>query len=631
MKSGSKLLSVVLLFVALILANYLASSVPFRIDATAGKIYTLSHGSKALIAKIEEPVEFDFYFSRSINTLPIALKDYANRVLEMLRQYVRAGDGKIVLKVIDPKPDTAQEDAATAAGVKPQIWPDSNQKFYFGLVAIQADHQKVIPAFTIDRERFLEYDISQLLYQVQQVTRPKLGLLTSLPLQGQMNYMAMQSGQMPQNQYVVDQWQKTYDLVTVDPTASTLPDDLDVLAIIQPEHLSPKLEYAIDQFLLSGKPVFIAVDPSSRYFRTHENRMAMMGGAANNVSSDLPRLFKAWDINYDPDEVVGDLDNAASVQISLGNIVRYPVWLDLPAQSFNATALPTSELQSMLMVESGSLSLQPGAKGLTFTPLITSSAQSGVIPSVMLSAMSPEKLAGDIKPTGPKVLAALIQGRFHTAFPDGPPAGKSGAAKKGSASSATRTAPPGLQESKTKSTLIVVADTDWLLDEYSVRKLNFLGVSAAEPLNDNLMFAGNAMDFLSGSPDLISIRGKGVSLRPFTVVHNMEVVAQQKYQQQLDALEDNLRQVQSQLSTLEGKKSSSGELVATPQMTKAIEALRAQQAKFRTERRKIQRTLREGIEALENRLLMLNLFSTPLLVALFGVWFYFRRRKQPTA
>ncbi len=630
MKSGPKLLAIVLLFVGLVLVNYLASSVPARIDATAEKIYTLSPGSKALLAKLEDPVELDFYFSRSDRTLPIALKNYAARVREMLRQYVRASRGKITLHVIDPKPDTSEEDQATAAGISPQMGPDSSQKFYLGLVAIQADQQKVLPAFTMDREQYLEYDISQLLYEVQLLHRRKLGLLTSLPLQGQMNYAAMQSGQMPENQFVISEWQKTYDIVPVEATADQLPSDLDVLAIIHPEQVSPKLAYAIDQFLLSGKPVFIAVDPSSRYFLRHGGQAAMYGGSAPNVSSDLPDLFKGWGIDYDPQNVVGDPDTAASVQVSPGNVARLPDWLDLTAANFNATALPTSQLDSILMVDAGSFSLRPASK-LTLTPLIESSAASGVIPTMALSMTPPENLGRDLKPSGKKILAALIEGKFPTAFPDGPPETKPADATKPGATPAAQKGPaaaPDLKQSATKSTLLLVADTDWLLDDYSVRKINILGTVAAEPLDDNLAFASNSLDFLSGSPDLISIRGKGSSLRPFVVVHDMEVKAQQKYQQQLDALEKELDQVQSQLTSLEGRKNDSGRLVATPEMAKSIEKLRVEQAKFRAERRDIRKTLREGIEALENRLLVLNLFSTPLLVGLFGGWFYWRRRRQ---
>jgi ABC-type uncharacterized transport system involved in gliding motility auxiliary subunit len=636
MKSATRLLSVALLFAGLILVNYLASSIPVRLDATAEKIYTLSPGTRALLAKIEEPVQLDFYFSRSERTLPIALKNYAERVREMLRQYVRAAHGRITLNVIDPKPDTPEEEKATAAGISAQTWPATGEQFYFGLVAVEAEQQKVIPALTADREQFLEYDLSQLLYQTQQLDRRKLGLLTSLPLQGQMDFTAMQSGRMPQSQLVVSEWEKTFDLVAVEPSADSLPPNLDVLAIIHPQNLSKKLEFAIDQFLLAGKPVFLALDPSSRYFRSRGNQMAMMGGPQPNVSSDLPDLLKGWGIAYDSQNVVGDPETATPVQVAPGNIVRYPIWLSLARDSFNSTALPTSQLESMLLIEAGSFALKDGT-GLTFMPLIQSSASSGDLPGMMLSMSQPDELGRQITASGRKTLAALIQGRFKSAFPDGPPADEkpvdaaSKDKKPDTAAGENPNSKPktqNLRESSAKSTLLLIADTDWLFDDYSVRKYNFLGVAAAEPLNDNLDFASNALEFLSGSQDLISIRGKGTSLRPFKVVHDMEVKAQQKYQEQLTALEAQLTKVEGQLTELEGKKTEGGRLVATPEMTKAIEDFRRQQVKLRAERREIRKSLREGIEALENRLLILNLLATPVLVGGFGLWFYYRRRQR---
>ena len=636
MKSATRLLSVALLFAGLILVNYLASSIPVRLDATAEKIYTLSPGTRALLVKIEEPVQLDFYFSRSARTLPIALKNYAGRVQEMLRQYVRAAHGRITLNVIDPKPDTPEEEKATAAGISPQTWPATGGQFYFGLVAVEAEQQKVIPALTADREQFLEYDLSQLLYQTQQLDRRKLGFLTSLPLQGQMDFMSMQSGRMPQSQLVVSEWEKTFDLVTVEPSADSLPANLDVLAIIHPQNLSRKLEFAIDQFLLSGKPVFLALDPSSRYFRSRGNQMAMMGGPQPNVASDLPDLLKGWGIAYDSQNVVGDPENATPVQVAPGNVVRYPIWLSLARDSFNSTALPTSQLESMLLIEAGSFALKEGT-GLTFMPLIQSSAASGDLPGMMLSMSQPDELGRQITASGRKTLAALIQGKFKSAFPDGPPADEKPAdaaakdKKPDTATGETQASKPktqNLKASSAKSTLLLISDTDWLFDDYSVRKYNFLGVAAAEPLNDNLDFASNALEFLSGSQDLISIRGKGTSLRPFKVVHDMEVKAQQKYQEQLTALEAQLTKVEGQLTELEGKKTEGGRLVATPEMTRAIEDFRRQQVKLRAERREIRKSLREGIEALENRLLILNLLATPVLVGGFGLWFYYRRRQR---
>jgi ABC-type uncharacterized transport system involved in gliding motility auxiliary subunit len=625
MKIGRKTLAVLLLFAGLVLVNFLASRLPWRIDATADSIYTLSPGTKAILNKIEEPITLDFYFSRDADGVPIAYKNYAARVEEMLQQYRRAARGHLTLNVIDPKPDTPAEDQAASAGIQPQQLP-TGEKFYFGLVAIQADQQKAIPNFTPQREPFLEYDLSEAIYRVQQLDKRKLGLITPLPLQGKYDMAAMQSGRMPQSQFVIDEWSQTYDIVPVEATATSLPDDLDVLAIVHPEDLTPRLRFAIDQFLLSGKPVFLAVDPSSQYFKHQGGQAAMYGMPPSNTSSDLPVMLKAYGIDYDPTQVVGDLLNGTQVQGPDGGVVNYPVWPTLTRDGFNPKTLPTAQLNSMLVIEAGSLKQHPGGK-LTFTPLVSTSAQTGDVPAAMLQSGSPDAVSRQITPTGKKVIAALITGQFTTAFPDGAPKETKTDADKSDPPKPAQTAgSPALKQSKTTSTLIVVADTDWLFDDYSVRKYSFFGQSAAEPINDNLAFAANSLDFLGGSDDLLSIRGKGNSIRPFTVVQQMQVAAQRKYQEQLDGLESRLSEVQSKLSALQSKQTDDKQLIASPEVAKTIADFQKQEAGMRTERRGIRAALREDIETLGNRLFLINLLASPLLVAAFGWWFYRRRR-----
>jgi ABC-type uncharacterized transport system involved in gliding motility auxiliary subunit len=614
MSSTSKTIAIALLLVGLVLVNYLASAIPFRYDATAEKIYTLSPGTKALLAKISEPTTLDLYFSSEASGQYVEYKNYAERVQEMLRQYARASGGKITLNVIDPEPDTPEEEKATAAGIEPQTIPNGGQ-FYFGLVATQADQQKVIGALNPEREQFLEYDVSELIYGVGQVDKKKLGLITSLPLQGTPG-MPMMGQQGTEGQYVVSEWEDTYQVVPVDATATDLPAGLDVLAVVHPENLTPKLQFAIDQFLLAGKPVFLAVDPSSAYFKRQGGQDAMMGAPQPNTSSDLPQLLAGWGISYDPQIVVGDPENAREVVLPDHSTMHYPVWLDLTEGNFNATALPTAQLGSALFIEAGSVAARAGTS-FTFTPLIQTSDKAGTISAAALQFAQPEDVARQITASGKKTIAALVTGKFKTAFPDGAP----------DPAAAKAPAADFLKESKASSLLIVVADTDWLFDEYSIHKYDFMGQAAAEPFNDNLAFAANSLDYLAGSRDLISIRGKGNSVRTFTVVKQMETDAEEKYKEKLTALEARINEVQSKLAELQGKKGDDGgKLLASPEATRAIEDFQKQESAMRAERRAIRLSLRQGIDSLENRLLLVNLLATPLLVCAFGLWFY-RKRK----
>ncbi len=617
MKIGRHSLLLALLLLGLICVNYLASALPFRFDTTEESLYTLSPGTHSLLAKINEPVQVTFYFSRSNETLPTTYKNYATRIQEMLRQYVRASGGLVQLTVVDPKPDTPEEEKATAAGLSPQLLP-TGEKIYFGLVATQADQQKAIAAFTPQREPFLEYDLSQLLFSVQQVTRPRLGLLTSLPLQGT-PAMPMARRPAQPGQFVASEWAQSFEIVPVEASASELPANLDVLAVLHPQGLSPQLEYAIDQFILSGKPTLLAVDPASQFFKRQQNPM-MMGGPQPGASSDLPALFRGYGVEYSSQDLVGDLRLATQVQTGAGGIVRYPIWLSLDKGAFQASTLATAQLNTMLLVESGALTVKPGPD-IVVTPLLQTSDDAGMLPAMTAGFAPPESLANQVKPEGRKALAVLIQGKLKSAFPAGAPA-----PSPATDAPTPPPAPAGLQESTTRSSVVIIADTDWLLDDYSVRRMNFLGTSAAEPLNDNLAFGSNILELLAGSQDLLTLRGKGSSQRPFLVVKEMEFAANQRYQVKLQELEDRLAKVQSQLSELQTQKAPGNKLVATPEVQKAIEDFRKQEASMRAERREIRKALREDIEALGNRLLLLNLFFAPFALTLFAFWFQRQRR-----
>ncbi len=629
MKFGKKTLAVVLLVAALVLINYLASAARLRVDLTAEQTYTLSPGTRALLAKVEEPITLQFYFTRSLRDNPRVsyIKNYATRVEELLRQYVAASGGKLKLVVIDPKPDTPEEEAATRARVTGQPLGDG-EKLFFGLVATQADQEKTIEFFSPQREPFLEFDISKLIHTVQLVSKPKLGLVTSLPLRAPAFNMPGMPRQQ-QGQVVAAEWEQSFEIVEVQATATELPAGLDALAVIHPQGVSEQLQFAIDQFVLGGKPLFLAVDPSSRHFATQGRQMSMYGQPAQNISSDLPRLLAAWGVAFDTKRVVGDLDRAYLVQTQNGT-ASFPAWLDIGPENLSRDFLPASDLTSLLFLEAGGFTLTPPT-GLEALPVVQTGTRSGEIDAMLMQFGQAAEVCRQVKPDGKKrTVAALLRGTFKTAFPEGAPKAAAPAKPDDAAAPKPAESTPevaALKESKQPGTVFLVGDTDWLLDEASLDP-RYLRAGIAYPINGNLSFATNALEFLGGSRDLISLRGKGTSQRPFEVIRRMELAAQADYQDRLDELEGRLQGVQQRLTQLLQNQKDQTRLVATPEMQKEIEQFRVEEARMKTERRAIRQTLREGIERLQNTLIALNLIAIPGLVAVGGVWFFPRRTKR---
>jgi hypothetical protein len=351
----------------------------------------------------------------------------------------------------------------------------------------------------------------------------------------------------------------------------------------------------------------------------------------NDHASELHQRFSQWpsfitcglqriEDKQDRTEQ-GDQELATQVNAGNGQIARMPVWLSLAAKNLNSATPATAQLKSLLFVEPGSVSVET-RQGREITPLIESSATAGTVPASTLQFSGPDEVSRTlVAGTAKKNLAVLIRGPFTSAFPKGAPKADSAADKPADP------AKPAASSLKSGSgTLVVIADTDWLLDDFSVRRQAIFGQEMVEPLNDNLFFGSNLIDCLAGSPDLIALRGKRSAQRPFEVVARMEADAQKQFNSKLAALETRIASVQSKLAELQRKSPDGGRLVATPEVLKTIEEFQAQELSMRRERRDIRRSLRVGIDALETKLLVINLLASPVLLGFFGVWFTRHRR-----
>lgn len=613
-----------LLSVGLVLVNYIAGRFPAKVDLTSARIYTLSQGSRDLLGRLDEPVTLRFYFSRSLEGLPIFFKNYATRVEDLLSQYVQASGGLLRLEVVDPRPDTPEEEMAVRSGVQGQPLPTGHNLF-FGLVAMQAEQEAVIPVFTYDRESLLEYDISQLVYRVQQAKLPVMALFSGLDLAGlRVDPVPGQRARPPEEWVLLSELRKLFDVRMN--SGATIPEETDILAVIHPDTLSEEQVYAIDQFVLSGRPVILAVDPSSVVKREEQPAPAMIMSMPPAASSDLPALFLRWGVVFDAEQLVGDPLNAATVSTGRGGpTLRYPVWLQI--SEFDSQNPVTAQLSSLLLPESGAFSLLPDSPA-TLDPLISTSAQAGMVPVQVAQFGGPEAVARELPSDGRvAVVAAILSGFLQTAFPDGPRPDLQADSEEGEG--VPPGPPPGhLASSVAPARVALMGDVDFLSDRFAVQVMNFFGTRAYAPINDNLNFFLNVAEHLAGSGDLMSVRGKGLAQRPFVRVRDMELDAQTRYQAQLEALEARLAEVQGRIQELQTQLGSTQQLVASPEVREAIESYRAEEVGMRSERREIRRRLREDIDALKRTLAVANMLVVPGLVGLGGVFFFVRRNRR---
>ncbi len=630
MNTASKFIAFTLLICGLIAVTFLSKLIPGQLDLTDSDFYTLSDGSKTLLKDIEEPIKLEFYFSRSAKDIPIMFKNYATRIEELLRQYRRAGGSNLKLTIIDPKPDTKEEESAIRYGINGQPLPNGD-KLYFGLAIVQADQEEKIPFFTFDRERFLEYDISRIIHKVQQFDLPTLGVISSLDVIGEKDQsMPMMPGQppaAPEDWAFITELRNSFKIEKVNIEEGNIKEKFSVLAVIHPQSLDDATLFEIDQFLLSGKPVFIAVDPSSYFQKSSLGQAAMFGQTP--VSSDLPKLFKSWGVEFDSGKVVGDKNYAANVSQG-GAGIRYAAWLRLDVEALNDASPPTAQLKDILMAEAGSIGVTEDS-GLELTTLASSSEKSGTLTANILNFTQPDDLMGQITTDGDKrVLAGFIRGEFKTAFPDGKPIVET--EDKGEENFVEKKPEkpnpvPGIKEGN--GNLFLIADTDLMADSFSIRKLNFFGQTAIQTINDNLSFVINVMEYLGGSEDLLAIRGKGSSIRPFKIVKDIRQKAQEEFQQEYEDINEKLTNITNKIRKIQNEEKDKGNLVASSKLREALENMRKEEADFKGQRREIKKKLREDVERLDRKLALINLFSMPSLITIFGIWFFvFRTKRQ---
>ena len=609
--------------VGLVLVGAIAASsvvilanLPLRCDMTAENLYTLSKGSKAVLGQLTEDVTLKYYVSSSSAEMPMALKTYAQQVGNLLKEYERAGGGRLVVEEYDPKPDSDAEEWAQRYGVEPQTGGNPfGQGIYFGVVAVCGDREETLGVLSPRTESTLEYDLTRLVTRVAWPERPVVGVMTSLPdvLGGQMNPMMMQMGQRPpQGWAAFSELAKDYDVRTVEPDAEKIDDDVKTLVVVHPKNLSDKALYAIDQFVLRGGKLVACVDPFSikdmQSSRSQQN--PMMGQMGGDGPSTLGKLFDAWGVKFEEGKITCDLEAATKLNNGQGGVESNPAFLSLGKPNMDKGDLIVSDLTNVMFPFAGAFTFEKKDMDIAFAPVITTSKDNSCSTDKMSMQYGGMK---DMVPDGKeRILAARLSGTFKTAFPKGP--------------DGTNDVSKALAEGK--GNVLLFADSDFLADDFCVRMMRTPFGSIPQLINENLTLFSNAMEQFAGREELIGVRSRGASDRPFTVVNELEAEATKKWQAREAAFQEELQQTQQRLSALQKEKKGGERFILSKEQQDEIVKLRKSQAETRKQLKNVRKELTADIDSLGLRLKIINIALVPVLVVLFGLLRGYLRRKR---
>ena len=605
--AGSVILAIVLfLTINLVSAHLLAR---FKLDLTENRLYSLSEQTVSTLQTLTEQIDLTLFLTRSeLLNIP-GIGSYASRVEDLLREFERLSKGNITVSVVDPRPFSETEDLAVGHGLQ-GIPLQIGTKLYFGLVATNSiDGTQVIPHFFLEREELLEYDLMRLILLLDGRTRKKVGLISSLPVQGSGGPLAGTASQQRPWTFFT-QLNEIFDVELLSPSIDTLPDDIEMLFLLHPRNLSDSLLYAIDQFVLRGNSLLLAVDPFSEVLSSILNSTTL---SELDTGSDLNRLTTEWGVTLKRDVIVGDLPIAARVlegDGSSGRTIDYPVWMNIQPNQLNPQDVVTAKLGNLTLATTGVFEIAPELS-TDITPLIRTSKSAKLYSTEQFTQVSEiRELLEDYQEGNQQwVMAARVRGPASSAFPDGIPP-----------SEGVDASPDNHQHQlEGDINVIVIADTDFLHDRFWVRTQQSLGQTLffAEASNGELV--NNAIDNLSGDNRLLGVRTRGRSFRPFVVTQIIRQAAEQKYLKHEQELQQELGRIETFLTDFAAtREGSSAEIIITEEQAAEVKQIRDSQISIRRQLREVQHNLVKDIQLLENRLTLLNLLTVPCLLAVAG-------------
>jgi ABC-2 type transport system permease protein len=627
----------------------------WKVDVTEQGLYTLSPGTKAILAKLNEPIKAKLYYAKTAAMKgPDQIRyfnNYYEYVRALLEEYVAVSKGMVQLEVIDPRPFSDEEEAALRAGLK-RFAITEDEGFFFGLVIeTQFGVEKTIPVFSPDRQNFVEYDISYLIDTAMTRQKKRIGVMSSLPVMGQdtSDYMAQMmaaQGQQPTPPWtIIEQLRQKYDVKEV-PTDANDINDVDILLVIHPKGLSERTQFAIDQFVLKGGRTIVCVDPYSVADRPQRNPMQM---TVQTQSSDLSKLLNTWGLNMAANTFAGDRSLMLQAALS-SNQRQEPIvgFLGLTQPDcFNKDNAITAELNQVRVLFAGVLTEKASATSnssdpnkpddtskVVRTPLIMTTAKGNswsVSSSFELMYPDPSKLlAKFVDGDKPVVMGYLITGHLKSSFPEGIEVEEkaSGEDSDPNKPKTVKNHITGLTEASDDCAVAVFSDVDFLWDQLAY--LNY-GIFGKAPAGDNSALLIDTVEDLSGSGDLISIRSRGNFKRPFTVVDKIEQKAEQETADEIAVINAQIDGFNQKLQSLVAS-SNQGQAQEVVGST-ILQQKRDLELKIHDAQRKLREVKakrREQTEQLGNSLLRLNMAAIPsvimVMAVVLGIWRGARRR-----
>ncbi|MDB0033687.1 GldG family protein [Alphaproteobacteria bacterium] len=576
-------LSTLLLFLSF---NFIINKINFNIgvDFTSTKTFTLSKGTKNVLANIQEPLQIEFIYSRELSkNIPI-IQNYANQIEGLLSRYVDLAKGKINLEILDPEPYSDQEDYVERFGVQGFPVDQEGSNIYFGLIATNTtDDIEIISFFDPSKAGSLEKQLTDIVYKLNRIEKPTIGILTQVETQSPNPNIPLQG------EYIIfEQLENYYEIQYLSPTAEKI-EDIDLLLVYHPSEISMTTEYAIEQFILRGGKTLLFIDP---YFEKDDY---------SEKSSNLANVLKTLNLNY-IDQVILDGAQATRLQTqqnisdntSLQTLLKLN-WPEVRSDFINQQEEISNGLSLVRLISPGGLMQQEQESPTTYTSILSSSELT--MDLTIQEVQDPINLINNFNPSGIIYdFAVKVGGNAVSNFEN-----------------FENKYSNHLSQSSENLNVIVFSDADFIRSPYWARVQRFLNSTVIEESSDNGTLVSNIMDVLTGFDDFVDLRNKETPFRPFTVVQKLQAEAEKQYLGQEQELQQKLELALQEIKNLSGGRDNENVQLSDSQMEE-LALFQLEVEKTRKELREVRRNLNKEIDALANNINVINTFLIPFLL-----------------
>ena len=594
--------------IILISANTLVNSYlnSQRLDLTEERMYTISSGTIETLQSIQEPINIKFYFTNRLGENYPPFKLFADRIKTLLKRYEEISDGNLIISTYNPEPFTEIEEQALADNIRGIPLNEQGEYGYFGIRAYNSvDGVEVIPFMDIEREEFLEYDLTSRIFSLSKESKPKIGFIAGLGIDGVLD---SQGGAVPPWK-IMGQINEFFDVTTLldynmdSRELKSIPDDIDTLLVLQPLNLSDQALYTIDQFVLGGGNILLALDPSTTV------------AAGIQYDQKMDYMLENWGLKIMPELVAGDLKLARPAQVGdRGERVynNYLALIGVTSEYINQDDPIVSGLDLINITTAGVIERLPDHK-TEITDIFTTSEQSTLIGKEEVKD-NPDlnKLLREFEASNNKYsLSVRVKGNAESVIEN-----------LELENIPTYSEAQHIQNGSVNA--IIVTDVDFLEDQFWVNVKEYFGEDLLTPFANNATFIVNALENLSDSSTLATLRARGVMDRPFVLINDLQLQSETIFRDKERSLANEMAALQNRMRELEQK--AGGSVMLGQSDLDAFNEFREKAQNVQKELRAIKLELAQELEALNNAIKISNMAGIPLLFLAFGILYWAIRK-----